>query len=48
MGIQLARFRDDFRKCFAELIGSAEAYPTGLLLQDDLVPKIHFTEAPVS
>ncbi|HUQ70869.1 MAG TPA: DUF309 domain-containing protein [Planctomycetaceae bacterium] len=48
MGIQLARFRDDFRKCFAELIGSAEAYPTGLLVQDDLVPKIHFTDTPGS
>ncbi|MDZ4689507.1 MAG: DUF309 domain-containing protein [Planctomycetaceae bacterium] len=46
MGIQLARFRDDFRQCFAELIGSAEAYPTSITLQDELVPKIHFTESP--
>jgi predicted metal-dependent hydrolase len=44
MGIQLARFRDDFRRCFAELMASPEAYPTGMTLQDDLVPKIHFVE----
>jgi uncharacterized protein len=44
MGIQLARFREDFRRCFAELMGSPEAYPTGLMLQDDLVPKIHFVD----
>jgi len=44
MGIQLARFRDDFRRCFAELMASPEAYPTGLTLQDELVPKIHFVE----
>jgi predicted metal-dependent hydrolase len=46
MGIQLARFRTDFRRCFDELISSPEAYPTGITLQDDLVPKIYFVDQP--
>jgi uncharacterized protein len=46
MGVQLARFREDFRCCFAELIASTERYPTGIDLQDELVPKLHFVETP--
>lgn len=44
LGIQLARFRDDFRRCFAELMASTETYPSGINLQDELVPKILFAD----
>lgn len=43
MGIALARFRDDFRVCFQELLENTEAYPTTVEIRDELVPKIHPT-----
>ena len=40
MGIALAKFLSDFEVCFTELLANAEAYPTTVSLQDELVPKI--------
>ena len=43
MGIALGRFLADFKVCFQELLDNAEAYPTTVAIQDELVPKIHAT-----
>lgn len=44
MGIDLARFLTDFESCFRELLANTEAYPTTVVLRDELVPKIHPVE----
>uniref|UniRef100_A0A7C2JYN4 DUF309 domain-containing protein n=1 Tax=Schlesneria paludicola TaxID=360056 RepID=A0A7C2JYN4_9PLAN len=46
MGVQLSRFRADFTRCFEELMASEERYPTGIELQDELVPKVFFVDSP--
>ncbi len=40
-GLELQRFREDFTICFADLLESPDAWPTGLELRDDLVPKLY-------
>jgi predicted metal-dependent hydrolase len=40
MGIDLEKFLADFQHCFQELLDATDAYPTGVELQDDRVPKI--------
>lgn len=44
MGLELARFLADFQACFQELLDNQEAYPTTVALQDELVPKMHFSD----
>lgn len=39
--LELKRFLQDFATCFQELLASSEAYPTGITLRDELVPKLH-------
>lgn len=46
MGLDLQRFMDDHQVCFQELLNfPGEGYPTGIEIQDELVPKLHFVEA---
>ena len=40
MGIMLGPFLQDFQRCFQELLDNTEVYPTTVMLQDELVPKI--------
>ncbi|WP_010587081.1 DUF309 domain-containing protein [Schlesneria paludicola] len=40
MGILLETFLHDFQQCFQELLDNTEAYPTTVVLRDELVPKI--------
>lgn len=40
MGIHLGVFLQDFQQCFQELLDNTEAYPTTVVLRDELVPKI--------
>lgn len=40
MGILLGTFLQDFQQCFQELLDNTEAYPTTVVLRDELVPKI--------
>ena len=40
MGILLGPFLQDFQNCFQELLDNTEAYPTTVVLRDELVPKI--------
>lgn len=44
MGVELGRFLTDFQACFQELLDNTEDYPTTVSLQDELVPKINFSE----
>jgi predicted metal-dependent hydrolase len=44
MGIALGTFLVDFQRCFAELLANTEAYPTTVTIQDELVPKIHWSD----
>ncbi len=41
MTLALERFLRDFDRCFTELIECQEAYPTNIMLQEDLVPKFY-------
>ena len=40
MGLDVNAFLIDYETCFAELMNHKEKYPTGLLICDELVPKI--------
>lgn len=42
MGVNLAKFIADFRVCFAELMSVTSGYPQGIVIQDELVPRIEF------
>ncbi len=42
MGIELGRFLADFRACFAELLAASGSYPQGVVLRDELVPRLEF------
>ncbi|MDA0832840.1 MAG: DUF309 domain-containing protein [Planctomycetota bacterium] len=44
MGIDLEKFLNDMATCFYELRNAGPEYPTDIVLNDDLVPKIHFAE----
>lgn len=45
MGIDLSRFLNDHQSCFQELLDfPAGQYPTGIQMQDELVPKLHPVE----
>lgn len=44
MGIDLDKFLGEMQVCFHELLAAGPDYPTGLVIDDDLVPKIHFVE----
>jgi predicted metal-dependent hydrolase len=39
-GLDVARFLADLQYCFQELLDNQEAYPTGVELADDRIPKI--------
>ncbi|MSR57680.1 MAG: DUF309 domain-containing protein [Planctomycetaceae bacterium] len=39
-GLDLAKFLDELQFCFQELIDNQEAYPAGVKLRDERVPKI--------
>jgi len=39
-GLDVARFLADMQHCFQELIDNQQAYPVGITLHDDRVPKI--------
>lgn len=47
MGIALDDFLVDYELCFRELLANTETYPTTVVLQDELVPKIRWLEAAV-
>ena len=40
MGLDVNAFLTNYETCFAELMNHKEKYPTGLLICDELVPKI--------
>lgn len=39
-GLDVTRFLHDLQHCFQELIDNQEAYPSGVELRDELVPKV--------
>lgn len=43
-GVDLTRFRQDFDRCFEPLLGSWRDYPTGVHLDDSLIPQLHFIQ----
>ena len=45
MGINLAKFRQDFRDCFEELASATGDYPREIVIQDDKVPQIEWLES---
>jgi len=40
LGLDLAKFLDDMKRCFQELLEAGEVYPAGVELRDELVPTI--------
>jgi uncharacterized protein len=44
MGLDLEKFRDDMAACFRELLDAGETYPAGVVIRDELVPKIVLTD----
>lgn len=40
MGLNLAKFKNDFRICFEELLQAKEGYPAGVTIKDELVPRM--------
>jgi predicted metal-dependent hydrolase len=42
-GIDLAKLRADFDRCFQDLLESKDIYNSGIVLQDELVPRIEFS-----
>lgn len=41
-GVDLGKFLSDYRNCFQELLDAGPAYPSGIALQADRVPRIDF------
>lgn len=48
MHIALGRFLADFQQCFQELLENRESYPTTVSLQDELVPKIYWSNGEMA
>ena len=48
MGLELAKFLNDYQRCFQELLDHKETYPTDIQLRDELVPKMTMTEEATS
>ena len=44
MGINLAKFRQDFRLCFDELANATGEYPREIVIHDEKVPRIEWLE----
>ena len=42
-GINLSKFLSQFDRCFEPLLGSHEKYPTGVELDETLIPELHVT-----
>lgn len=40
-GVDVERLIGDFRACFAELLAPHTAYPAGLILDEQRIPRIH-------
>jgi predicted metal-dependent hydrolase len=40
MGLDLAKFKADFRICFEELLQAKDVYPAGVTVKDELVPRM--------
>ncbi|MEZ6068381.1 MAG: DUF309 domain-containing protein [Planctomycetaceae bacterium] len=43
MSIDLERFLTDYGECFRELLAAEGSYPTGLTLDESLLPKLQIT-----
>lgn len=39
--LDLNRFRKDFDRCFASLLNAGNTYPSGVTLDDSLIPLLH-------
>lgn len=44
LGIDLSRFLTDFDACFAPLLGQHKQYPQGLVIEEQLIPKLYCIE----
>jgi predicted metal-dependent hydrolase len=42
-GIDLSKFRADFQHCFQELLDSKDIHNSGIVIQDERVPRIEFS-----
>jgi predicted metal-dependent hydrolase len=40
MGLNLEKFKADFRTCFEELLQAKDVYPAGVTIKDELVPRM--------
>jgi hypothetical protein len=40
MGLNLGKFKADFRICFEELLQAKDVYPAGVTVKDELVPRM--------
>lgn len=43
-GVDLARFRQDFDRCFGQLLGSHATYPVHVVLDVRLLPQVYLVE----